>query len=103
ARPGAPAGRSGVMYSRPTPDRRAIRGEGTAPPRARHSERLTPFGLMVISISHYAMIVAAARLLADSGDPTPLYFRLKTLLTRGIESLAHPPGSRLPSERSLAD
>src|SRR5215470_16846217 len=58
---------------------------------------------MVISISHYSMIVAAARLLADSGDPTPLYFRLKTLLTRGIESLAHPPGSRLPSERSLAD
>ena len=49
------------------------------------------------------LLSAPARLQIDGGDPTPLYFRLKVLLSRGIESLAHPPGSRLPSERRLAE
>jgi GntR family transcriptional regulator len=49
------------------------------------------------------LLPAPPRLQTDNGDPTPLYFRLKTLLSRGIESLAHPPGSRLPSERRLAE
>src|SRR5262245_23913143 len=49
------------------------------------------------------MRTAGARFSAGDGDPTPLYFRLRTVLTRAIESLAHPPGSRLPSERQLAE
>jgi GntR family transcriptional regulator len=49
------------------------------------------------------LLSTPVRLRTDGGDPTPLYFRLKTLLNRGIESLAHPPGSRLPSERRLAE
>jgi DNA-binding transcriptional MocR family regulator len=46
---------------------------------------------------------APARLQLNGEDPIPLYFRLKILLSRGIESLAHPPGRRLPSERRLAE
>ncbi len=35
-------------------------------------------------------------------DPTPLYFRLTTLLRSQIESREYAPGSRLPAERQLA-
>lgn len=40
--------------------------------------------------------------LRTASDPTPLYFRLRTLLREAIESLQYPPGSRLPAEREMA-
>lgn len=40
--------------------------------------------------------------LRSPSDPTPLYFKLRTLLREAIESLQYPPGSRLPAERDMA-
>ncbi len=43
-----------------------------------------------------------ARHIHAGSDPTPLYFRLQTLLREAIDSLEYPPGSRLPAERAMA-
>lgn len=43
-----------------------------------------------------------ARPFTEPRDPTPLYFRLKTVLQQAIESLAYAPGSKLPPEREIA-
>src|SRR5437016_354821 len=37
----------------------------------------------------------------DPADPTPLHFKLRTVLREAIESLAHAPGSRLPPAREM--
>ena len=34
---------------------------------------------------------------------TPLHFQLRNIVRAGIESLEHPPGTRLPPERTLAE
>jgi GntR family transcriptional regulator len=38
----------------------------------------------------------------DPADPTPLHFKLRTVLREAIDSLAYAPGSRLPPEREMA-
>lgn len=42
-----------------------------------------------------------AILRAQRGDPTPLYYRLATILRAGIDSGEYPAGSSLPSELEL--
>jgi GntR family transcriptional regulator len=59
--------------------------EGPHPARRRHRTGTPP-------VDH----------LRRAADPTPLYFKLTTLLRDSIDSLQYAPGSRLPAERELA-
>lgn len=62
---------------------------------------MTAFGYLVMNLVH--MGSPAPLPPPDRRDPTPLYFWLSNMLRARIESLEHPSGTRLPTERGLAE